>query len=178
MDILVILLVPKKNESAEKYIVRGEKLIAEVLKKSPENATALAFKGSFIGFRIALSKFKALTLGVESNECIEKACNINPNNIQANVDKGNALYHTPKLFGGDKKEALKLFQQAARLLEKNNNTSNNWFYLNILTLIAKNQESLGNFHQAIQTYEKILVFEPNYQWVKNELYPSCKLNLK
>ena len=118
MDILVILLVPKKNESAEKYIVRGEKLIAEVLKKSPENATALAFKGSFIGFRIALSKFKALTLGVESNECIEKACNINPNNIQANVDKGNALYHTPKLFGGDKKEALKLFQQAARLLEK------------------------------------------------------------
>jgi len=168
----------KNTASALNYIDKAEKLINDLLKKMPNNATALAYKGSFTGFRIGISKFKAISLGPESNASIEKALIIDPDNVQAIVDKGNSLYHTPKFFGGDKKEALKQFQKAASLLERNAGTKNNWFYLNVLTLIAKANEHTGNYKQALHTYDKILAFEPDYQWVKNELYPACQMKVK
>jgi tetratricopeptide (TPR) repeat protein len=47
----------------------------------------------------------------------------------------------------------------------------------VLTLLARNYESLEQYEQAKQTYEKILHFEPDYKWVKNELYPALKAKL-
>lgn len=172
------LIGTKKTDTAERYIDKAEKLINEVLRKSPANATAFAYKGSFTGFRIGISKFKAISLGPESNASIEKALKIDPDNVQAIVDKGNSLFHTPKLFGGDKKEAVRLFQKAATILEKNAAAKNNWFYLNVLTLIARAYEQTGNYSMALHSYKKILTFEPDYQWVKNELYPACQQKLK
>ena len=172
------LIGRKKNETAAKYLERGDKHIDEVLKSSPKNATAHAFKGSFIGFRIGLSKFKAIALGSESNRHVKMALEIDPQNIQGIVDNANSLYHTPKLFGGNKKEALQLFRKAMLLVEKSGNTHNNWFYLNILTLTAQTYESLEQYSQAKAQYEKILRFEPEYKWVKNELYPALLNKMK
>jgi len=166
------LLGVKNYEKAAINIDKGDKLIADVLKQAPKNATAFAFKGSFIGFRIGMSKFKAITLGPESSKSIAHALQLEPGNIQAHVDKANALYHTPGLFGGDKKQSLKLFLKASTLLEKSKQTDNNWFYLNVLTLTAKNYESLEQWQNAKAIYEKIMRFSPDYKWVKNELYPT------
>lgn len=172
------LLGTKKYETAQKYMTKGEKIIDELLKTNSKNATLYAFKGSFIGFRIGISRFKAITLGSESSANVNKAYQLDPQNVQAIVDKGNALYHTPKLFGGDKKESLKLFLKGAKLLETNHHTEDNWFYLNVLTLVARNYESLEQYEQAKLTYEKILHFESDYKWVKNELYPALKAKMK
>ncbi len=166
------LLGIKNYDKAALYVDKGDKLIADVLKYSPKNATAYAFRGSFIGFRIGMSKFKAITLGPESNRNIERAFELEPANIQACVDNANSLYHTPRIFGGDKQQSLKLFLKAAALLEKNKLTEQNWFYLNVLTLTAKNYESLGQLQKAKQIYERILHISPDYKWVRNELYPS------
>lgn len=172
------LIGTKNYETAAKYLERGDKHIDEILKTSPKNATAHAFKGSFIGFRIGLSKFKAIALGAESNRHVKLALEIDPQNIQGTVDLANSLYHTPKLFGGDKKEALKLFRKAMLLVEKSGHTQNNWFYLNILTLTAQTYESLEQYQQSKAQYEKILRFEPDYKWVKNELYPALLKKMK
>lgn len=166
------LIGAKKNDTAQKFIVKGEKLIADVIKMSPNNATAYAFKGSFLGFRIGMSKFKALSLGQESIESIEKAYKLDPKNIQAVVDRANALYHTPRLFGGDKKEALRLFQEGVTLIETSKSAQNNWLYLNLLTSIAQAYENVGQNKQAASVYDKALRFEPDFKWVKNELYPA------
>ena len=166
------LIGTKKYELAQKNIEAGERHINEVLKLSPRNATAYAFKGSFLGFRIGLSKFKAISLGPESNRYISKACELDPRNIQGIVDKANALYHTPKLFGGNKTEALLLFQNAIKLIENEKLTDRNWFYLNVLTLTAQAHASLGELSKAKAIYEKVIRFEPDYKWVKNELYPE------
>lgn len=168
------LLGIKNYEKAQLMIPKGEKLISQVLAVSPKNSTAYAFKGSFIGFRISMSKLKAITLGSESSANLKKGYEIDPQNIQVIVDKANALYHTPKLFGGDKNEALKLFQKSLKLIENSKNTTNNWFYLNVLTLTARAYESLNQNQQALQLYEKILLFEPDYKRVKNELLPALK----
>lgn len=168
-------LLGKKNyDKAQLMISKGEKIISQVLAVSPKNATAFAFKGSFIGFRISMSKSKALTLGSEGAASLKKGYDIDPLNVQIIVDKANALYHTPKLFGGDKIEALKLFHKGLKLMENSKNTTNNWFYIHVLILTARTHESLNQHEQALLLYEKILHFEPDFKRVRNELLPALK----
>jgi len=165
------LLGKKQYDTAEDMIGRGEKLINQILKASPKNATAYAYKGSFLGFRMAISKFRTFALGRESIADINKAYRLDPQNIQAIIDKGNFLYYTPKLFGGDKEEALKFYLKGSLILEKNKDTIQNWVYLNLLTSIALAYDKTDNPRDAKLTYQKILRKEPNYKWVKEVLYP-------
>jgi len=166
------LLGRKKYDQAQSFIEKGDKLINQVLHTAPGNATAYAYKGSYIGFKIGLNKFKAMSLGPESSANINKAYELDSLNIQAIVDKGNMLLHAPKFFGGNKSEALRLFIKGSILLEKDKNTNQNWFYLNLLVQIARAYENLDQPGQAKLTLEKILRKEPNFKWVKNELYPK------
>jgi len=166
------LLGSKKYEQAEKMIDKGDKLIKETLALDNQNPTANAYKGSFIGFRIALSKFKAITLGPESASYINKAYEKDKNNVQAIVDKANIYYYTPSLFGGNKNEAIKFYKQGISLIEKSGDTEHNWFYLSVLTALAKAYEKINKPHEALSVYRNILKIEPQYHWVKNELYPA------
>ena len=111
------LIGTKKYETAAKYLERGDKHIDEVLKSSPKNATAHAFKGSFIGFRIGLSKFKAIALGPESNRHVKMALEIDPQNIQGIVDNANSLYHTPNSLVEIKKKPCYCFAKQCYLLK-------------------------------------------------------------
>ena len=166
------LINKKQVSTAEIYISKAELMIDEVIKLSPKNATVYAFKGSFIGYRIGISKFKAIYLGSESSDNINKALELDSQNIQALIDKGNMLYYSPRLFGGDKVEALIYYLKGLKILEKNADTDHNWVYLNLLTNIALAYEKTDQPIQAKQTYEKILRKEPNFHWVRDDLYPK------
>ncbi|MDD4993528.1 MAG: hypothetical protein PHR83_14980 [Paludibacter sp.] len=166
------LLGSKQYAHVEKLTERGEKLIAQVLHVSPHNATAYSFKGSFIAFHVGVNKFKAVFLGAESRNCVNKALELDPQNIQGLIDKGNQLFYAPEMLGGDKKEALTYFHKAAGILERRKETSENWVYLNVLTMIASAYEKVDDLKNAKITYEKVIHNEPNITWVKNDLYPN------
>jgi hypothetical protein len=55
---------------------------------------------------------------------------------------------------------------------------NNWNYLSLLSLTAQSYEELNEFGKAQVIYEKALKFEPNFKWIKDELYPDLKTKLK
>jgi tetratricopeptide (TPR) repeat protein len=166
------LIGRKQLETAEKNIEKANKLIALVLKKSPKNATAYSYKGAFIGLSIGINRFKAIFLGSESSANVNKAYGLDPQNIQANIDKGNILYYSPSVFGGDKKEALKFYIKAAKIIEAKKDTYQNWAYLNLLTNTALAYEKTEQPHLAKLIFEKILQIEPNYYRVKVDLYPK------
>lgn len=166
------LIGKKQNDIAGNMIPKGEKLIHQVLLVSPKNATALAFKGSFLGFRMGISKIKTFALSRESFADINRANALDPQNIQALIDKGNLLYYSPGILGGDKEEALKYYLKGSRLLEKNKETDQNWVYLNLLTTIALAYDKTDNPLQAKLICEKLLRKEPNYRWIKDVYYPK------
>ena len=172
------LVGQKRFSYAEKLIPRGEKLINEVLKNSPKNATAYSFKGSFLGFKIGIDKCKAIFLGSESKNDINKAILLDPQNLQAIIDKGNLLFYSPRIFGGDKTEALNYFLKGVKLMERNKETYQNWVYLNLLTMIASVYEKTNKLEDAKFTYEKIIRNEPDIKWVKNDLYPQLLAKIK
>ena len=168
----------KKDDQARRLIPVAEKLINKVLESSPGNVTALAYKGSFTGFQISVSKFKSILLASESLSNINKAYEMDPRNIQAVIDKANALYHAPAVFGGDKREAIKLFLKSISLMETSKTTDQNWTYLHVLTLVARAYEKQNNLLDAKVIYEKILRKEPDFKLVKEVLYPSILAKLK
>jgi tetratricopeptide (TPR) repeat protein len=172
------LIGQKQFAKAEKFIPKGEKLIQQVLKVSPNNATAYSFKGSYLGFKIGIDKCKAIFLGSDSKRSINKALELDPQNLQAIIDKGNLLYYSPRFFGGDKKEALNYFLRGARIMEKNKDVNQNWVYLNLLTIIASAYEMTDKLEDAKLVYEKIIKEEPDIKWVKYDLYPSLLAKMK
>ena len=97
---------------------------------------------------------------------------MDPQNVQALIDKGNILFYSPGLFGGDKEEALKYYLKGSRMLEKNRDTDQNWVYLNLLTVIAMAYEKTDQPEQAKQICVKLLHKEPNYRWIKDVYYPQ------
>ena len=147
--------------------------------KSPKNATLLAYKGAYIAFTIGISNFKAIYLGRSSFRYIDKALEIDPNNIQGNIEKGNSLFYCPVAFGGDKKGAIKYYTKALASIEKQNLVVNNWIYINTMTALAQAYEAINQIEQAKFCYEKIIRILPNFMWVEDELYPSLlkKYNL-
>ena len=113
-------------------------------------------------------------MGKESISYINRAYKLDSQNVQAILDKGNLLYHMPGIFGGDKKEAVRLYEKAVLRMEKHQNLKQNWLYLNVLTTIARHYEEEKQWKKAVLIYEKILQQEPEFTWVKDTLYPAAK----
>ena len=144
----------------------------KLLEKSPENPTLLAYKGAYIGFTIGISNLKAIYLGRRSLRYIDKSLELDPENIQGNIEKGNSLYYCPSAFGGDKAEAIKYFVKAVKSFEKKGLVVNNWMYINTMTALGQAYEATNQIQLAKLCYEKIIRIFPNFMWVEDELYPD------
>lgn len=165
-------LIGKEEKSkAKSYIGKGEKLIDALLKEDPDHVEATAYKGSFIAYQMAINRIKTPVLGPKSLRYINTAYKLDPNNLQAIVDKANLLFYAPAVFGGDKNQAIPLYQKAIRKMENENLNHQNWYYLNLLVVLAQHYEKIGEKEKAVHTYQKILKEEPDCEWVKKELYP-------
>jgi len=171
-------LVSEDNDDAEDYIDISIEILNKILSKEPNNATAHALMGAFIAFEFGLNPLKIIYLGRTSMEHIDKALEINPNNIQGLIEKGNALFYMPATFGGDKQKAINLYKKAISNIENQNLVNENWLYLNLLTTLSLAYEEIGDLQAAKLNYEKILKIEPEYMWVKDELYVYLMEKLK
>jgi tetratricopeptide (TPR) repeat protein len=166
------LIGTKKEKQAKVIISKADLILNKLIKANPKNATINAFKGSFTAFKIAIDKYKVVVLGTESMKYLNQAYKLNPNDIQANIDKGNALFHAPGFAAGDKNEALKLFNNAILLMEKTNKDDKNWLYLNVLVQTAQAYSDIDKKDIAIKILEKALKKEPAFTWIKDEIYPE------
>jgi tetratricopeptide (TPR) repeat protein len=94
------------------------------------------------------------------------------------IQYGNSQFYMPAVFGGSKKEAIVYFQKAQDLMEQDGDIKHDWNYLSLLTLIAQSFEEMKEHDRAKEYYEKILEIEPQFLWVKNELYPEFLQKMK
>ncbi len=166
------LVGAEKYDTAKIYIDKSEELIDKLLDQSPDNATLLAYKGAYIAFTIGISNLKAIYLGFSSIKNIDKALEIDPENIQGNIEKANSMYYCPSAFGGDKEEAIEYYKKAVAGFEKQNLVVDNWMYINTMTALGQAYEATDQIQKAKVCYEKIIRIFPNFMWVEEELYPD------
>jgi tetratricopeptide (TPR) repeat protein len=163
----------KKSDEAKEMLSSAEDNVEVLVKDRAYTARATALRGALIAMRINLNPMKATYLGMRSLRQMEEALKIDDNEPVGWVEMGNARYHMPSVVGGSYKEAVRCFSQAVLLYEKNpSSLTCNWHYLHALVWLAQSHDKLGDMAEARKIYEKLLQMEPEFQWVKKELYPD------
>ncbi len=162
-----------KDKEVEKYIQKIEKIISYLDQKNYKRPILYAYKSAVIGFKISLAPYKAPKLGGESSDFAEKSVKLNNKNYFGYIQLGNIAFYKPSIFGGSKKEALTNYLKAYNLIkDKKSEIAESWNYLNLLAMLAKTYYELDNYQKAKEFCEIALKAEPNYKFVKDELYPQ------
>lgn len=159
----------RKTEARE-WMAKMEKLMDELDRRNAEPATILSYRAAMIGFRVGLNRLQAPFIGPRSIEYAQNAMKTDPNNPFGFLQYANILHFTPQLFGGSREEAMKHYLLALKKMKPNK--EGNWNYLSLLTAIASAHHAAGNSASALSYLDKALALEPNFQWVKKDLYPT------
>jgi len=148
----------------------------EILKVSkPGSAELMALEGAFMGYEMGIHKLKAMILGPKAKEKIDGAVEKDPNIVRTLLEKANQLNFSPRIVGGDTEEAIEYYKKAVRLIEADTkNLGKNWIYVNTVVVLANAYEQLGKNSLACALYEKLIDYDSNIKWVKDDLYRGCK----
>lgn len=163
------------TEEAIKYIDIFEKNIQYLLNKKYSLSMMYAYSAALYGYKIDMNKVNAPVLGPKSKQLADEARKHTPSNWFAYLQLANIENYTPKILGGSKVDALKYYLIALKLLETNpKECQYNWNYLNLYVTIAQVYLDMNNLKKAEKYYTKVLEIEPNFKWVKYNLYPKLK----
>jgi len=168
-----------RNDEARNYLDQAEKNISILEKEVKDLSLVNSYKAAFYGYRIGLNKLSAPFLGPKSMDAAKLALSIDKNNAFAYVQYANIQFYMPAVFGGSKKEAVVYYLKALYLMENSKgDIKENWNYLSLLTVIAQSYSYLNDYKTSILYIEKILKIEPEFGYVKDELYPQLLLKMK
>ena len=169
----------KMEDEAEEYLKKADENIEFLEKLKYDLSMVYAYKAAFYGYRIGINIYKAPFYGPKSYNYAEDAIASDKNNAFAYLQYANIQFYMPSAFGGSKKEAIEYFTKAEKLMEQDvKQTVGDWNYLNLLTTIANSYNEIKQPEIAKSYFEKILKIEPDYEWVKNNLYPKLLIDLK
>jgi tetratricopeptide (TPR) repeat protein len=162
-----------KNDEAKKYLDQAEKNITVLSQNNQYQSIVNSYRSAFYGYRIGINRILVTLLGLKSIDCAKLAIKQDKDNAFSYFQYANIEFYMPSVFGGSKSEALSYYLRAKELMEKNKeDLHEDWNYLNLLTVIAQTYSYLKDYKLSKQYLEKILIIEPRFTWVKNELYPE------
>lgn len=131
-----------------------------------------AYQGAIDGLRIGVNSFLAIFLGPKVVSNAKEAIELDSINPNAFILLGNSKYYVWVMLGGSKDEAIEYYHKAEQIFEDRKLTHQSWTYLSLLTVIAKAYVQMEQYDNADKYYRKIIDFEPNYSWIKEEVYPQ------
>lgn len=169
--LLNITQADQDEDLFEDYVDNCEEHLEELAKSTKYAGEANAMLSSLMGFKMAYSPWKSMTLGPKSSKLLEKAVEISPNSpIVLKMLAGNK-YFTPSMWGGDVDKSLELFRKSSTLFEKSG-VSDSWMHLDNLAWEGIILTEKGEKEKAREVYEKALEIEPNFHWVGKSLLPA------
>lgn len=165
------------KKQVKTYLKLAESNLEKLEESSLNPSYTKAYKSAFYGFSIGLNKLKAPFAGPKSVNAAKASIDLNPSNPLGYIQYGNAQFYMPPMFGGSKAEAIKYYKKAQTIMEEDSVMIKcDWNYLNLLVNIAESYTEMKEYDKADAYYQLILEVEPNFLWVKNELYPTFLKN--
>ncbi len=159
------------DKEARAYISLIEKNIALLEQRNYRLSMVYAYHSAIYGYKIGLSPIRAPYYGPKSIRYAENSLQLQKDNYLALMQAGNIHYYMPRIFGGSLNEAIGYFLKAKKAMEKKSaDIHHNWNYLHLLTLIAQAYTKAEDYPAAKRYYDLILKIEPEFQWIKEELY--------
>ena len=162
-----------RYDEAKRYLEKAEKNL-RILEKEERNLSSVnSYRSAFYGYRIGMNHLLAPVIGIKSIDCAREAIRLDDKDPFAYVQNGNIEFYRPSVFGGSKSEAIKYYLKALQLMEADSALiKENWNYLSLLTVIAQAYSYMDDYDLSVLYLKKILEIEPDFVWVRNELYPQ------
>ncbi|SIQ60347.1 hypothetical protein SAMN05920897_11197 [Alkalispirochaeta americana] len=157
---------------ARAHLSRARRELELLMHHSEGDARAWALRGGIKGFHILLRPLEALRLGPESSRALDHALELDPREPLAWLERANALFHRPALFGGSKEGARDSYREAVRLFEEDLKIREKWLYLNSLVGLARSLCHIGEIGEGVAVLETVLTIEPDLNWVREKLLPA------
>jgi tetratricopeptide (TPR) repeat protein len=130
------------------------------VKLNPESSEAHRLNGELLGQLIPHVFAGGMRYGAHSTAEIEKAIQLDPQNPNAYVARGLNYYFAPKAFGGDKDEAIEMFQKALATDPVSDPAATAHIWL------AKIYHSLGKSKEASSEINEALKVNPDRLFAK------------
>lgn len=142
-----------------------------------EFADAWALLTGVYGQRMGLNPMQAMSLSSDADAALKRAKELAPDNPRVWIIDGTQDFFTPSMFGGDKERALKKFQKAARLAEREtvgDPLRPSWGHAEAYAWIGNAHLEAGRMKQAREAFETALDINPDYGWVRESLLPQLE----
>jgi tetratricopeptide (TPR) repeat protein len=143
--------------------------LKNLVKNDPQDVESWALLSQVYGLNIAFQPIKGTELGPKSEQALDKAKKIAPNNPRVLLISGIGKYNTPAMFGGSKQLALIELNQAIMQYKNNEHSNYPWGFAEAYTWRGLTQLELGNKAEALADWKKAIEISPNYGWAKNLL---------
>jgi tetratricopeptide (TPR) repeat protein len=136
----------------------------------------LALLASVLGQRIGANPIRGMTLGPRSDELMERAAEIGPDNPRVWLLRGMGAIFTPRLFGGGLERARAHLERSARLFEAPTPAPPlpAWGRGEVWTWLGQVHAREGRVVEARAAYARALELEPANDWVRNVLVPALE----
>lgn len=168
-----------KKSEARKYLDLAQKNIDILEKREYKLSVINAYKSAFCAFKMGLNILSVPINGLKSIEYAKSAIETDRENYLGYIQNGNIQFYMPSTFGGSKKEGIDFYLKAKEILERDiSNTKENWNYLSLLIVIGQSYYHLNDYASAKAVYENILLLEPGFIYVRDELYPQLLKKMK
>ncbi len=159
------------REKADKKVLRAafenaDKHLAAV-KGQPWQAEAEALRGMICGQIMGVGG-SAMKFGPKMAELTTGALDEQPASPRAKICRAVCYLNTPGMFGGDKAEAMKLFNSAVVSFTKPDAKTGelSWGKAYAYAWLAQAKLQTGDKAGAREAVDQALAIEPNYGWVK------------
>jgi len=172
---IAYLIAEKEKKTARKLVKVAEDHLEGMIEYDPGWARARAMLGAVYGFKVGLDPYKAVVFGMRSFEENNLALELAPDDPQVWMEKANIELYKPSIFGDNSEEAMKMYQKSIRLYEEDpDQLKDNWLYLNAIIGLASAAVEAGEYATANDAYQKILRLEPEFKWIRDEVYPEFR----
>ncbi|HAN79288.1 MAG TPA: hypothetical protein DCQ31_16730 [Bacteroidales bacterium] len=163
----------KNTKIAKAYFEKAMVHIDYLFKQKYKLSTIYAYKAAFIGFEIGFNPFKAPFYGPNCIYYANKSYDMDPNSALINNLYGNIDYYMPPFMGGSKHKAIEWYHKAIAIMEKQpEHSQHSWNYLGTLITLIQSYMAIDDYKTAKALSLKTLAIEPNYHWLKSEIYPQ------
>ena len=168
------LLSGKHKKEAQQRIGQTMRVLNQAIIQFPDSAKLYTIKAALIGYQIGLKPLKAPWLGPKSQDNIEQAKKLNPQEPRVWFEEGNSYFFRPAIFGGSRKTAIQQYERAWKLMNAESDAKQTWFYFYVGAWLGNAYLEDNRKKEANNLFKELLNEAPDFRWVKEELFLRSK----
>jgi len=104
------------EDAIDNYLDKAQPMLDKAMELNPDESENYVLQGLIHSMRIT-NPMRGMKYSGLSNEALEKAEKLNPENPRTWLCKAQNIYHTPSMFGGGGEKAKPVFEKAAKLFD-------------------------------------------------------------